>query len=62
MFGCTAKTRLASAGILYDKVENLVKRNIEALINNSNRSVYVNKEDNYLFNDGNLKKLSELGY
>ncbi|KAF0762495.1 hypothetical protein FWK35_00031839, partial [Aphis craccivora] len=56
------KTRLASAGILYDKVENLVKRNIEALINNSNRSVYVNKEDNYLFNDGNLKKLSELGY
>lgn len=42
MFDYTVRIGLASVGISYDKVENLVKMNIEALFNNSNHSKYVN--------------------
>jgi len=48
MFGCTARTGLASAGIPHHEIEKLKsEEDIEELFNNSNHSDHINAvEDN----------------
>jgi len=43
MFGCTARTGLASVGIPYDEIEKLKsEEDIEELFNNRNHSDHIN--------------------
>lgn len=55
MFGCTARTGLASAGIPYDEIEKLKsEEDIEELFNNSNHSDHINAVEDDLVDVGDL--------
>ncbi|XP_022183209.1 KRAB-A domain-containing protein 2-like [Myzus persicae] len=55
MFGCTARTGLASAGIPYDEIEKLKsEEDIEELFNNSNHSNHINAVEDDLVDVGDL--------
>lgn len=56
MFGCTARTGLASAGIPYDEIEKLKsEEDIEELFNNSNHSDHINAVEDDLVSVGDLE-------
>ncbi|XP_060846515.1 KRAB-A domain-containing protein 2-like [Rhopalosiphum padi] len=56
MFGCTARTGLASVGIPYDEIEKLKsEEDIEELFNNSNHSDHINAVEDDLVSVGDLE-------
>ncbi len=56
MFGCTARTGLASAGIPYDEIEKLKsEEDIEELFNNRNHSDHINEVEDDLVSVGDLE-------